>query len=108
MATTSRGYEQIRVKLHAAQRALELVESGMAVGLGSRSTAMLWIKLPGERGRDHGLKIRAVARSEDGEHLGRSYGVPLGSFLHAKPTVWGAFTGQWETILPSVGAQGRP
>src|SRR6516165_8608832 len=68
------------LKLHAAQRALELVRSGMTLGLGSGSTATLWIKLLGEQVRDHGLKIRAIASSEDSEHLGRSYGIPFLTF----------------------------
>src|SRR5215468_672524 len=68
------------LKLHAAQRALQLVEPGMTLGLGSGSTATLWIKLLGERVRDHGLKIRAIASSEDSEHLGRSYGIPFLTF----------------------------
>src|SRR5215467_11730588 len=68
------------LKLHAAQRALELVRSGMTLGLGSGSTATLWIKLLGEQVRDQGLKIRAIASSEDSEHLGRSYGIPLVNF----------------------------
>jgi ribose 5-phosphate isomerase A len=70
----------MQMKLHAAQRALQMVESGMTLGLGSGSTATVWIKLLGERVRDHGLKIRAIASSEDSELLGRSYGIPFVSF----------------------------
>src|SRR5215469_14550537 len=76
--------EHIDWKLHAAQRALQLVESGMAVGLGSGSTATLWIKLLGEQVRDHGLKIRAIASSEDSERLGRSYGIPFLTFEESR------------------------
>ncbi|HUB20096.1 MAG TPA: ribose-5-phosphate isomerase RpiA [Acidobacteriaceae bacterium] len=72
--------EQDRLKLEAAQRALQFVEPGMAVGLGSGSTATVWIRLLGERVRDHGLKIRAVASSQDSEHLGRSFGIPIVTF----------------------------
>jgi ribose 5-phosphate isomerase A len=68
------------MKLRAAQRALELVEAGMTLGLGSGSTATLWIKLLGEKVRDHGLKIRAIASSEDSERLGKTYGIPFVSF----------------------------
>jgi ribose 5-phosphate isomerase A len=68
------------MKLHAAQRAMELVESGMTLGLGSGTTATLWIKLLGEQVRDHALNIRAIASSEDSERLGRSYGIPFVSF----------------------------
>ena len=72
--------ERDRLKLRAAQRALELVTTGMTIGLGSGSTATLWIRLLGEQVRDHGLKIRAIASSSDSEHLGRSFGIPIISF----------------------------
>ena len=65
------------LKLLVARRALELVKPGMKVGLGSGSTATLWIRLLGEQVRDHGLSIHAIASSEDSEHLGRSYGIPF-------------------------------
>ena len=68
------------MKLHSAQRALELVEPGMTLGLGSGTTATYWIKLLGEQVRDHGLQIRAIASSKDSELLGRSYGIPFVSF----------------------------
>lgn len=85
--------EQDRLKLEAAQRALQLVSPGMTVGLGSGSTATLWVRLLGEQVRDHGLKIRAIASSEDSERLGRSYGIPIISFdqcEHLDLTVDGA------------------
>ena len=62
MAIHNNRDEHAGLKLRAAQRALELVESGMTVGLGSGSTATLWIKLLGERVRDQGLSIRDVAK----------------------------------------------
>jgi ribose 5-phosphate isomerase A len=71
---------QDKLKLKAAQRALELVSPGMTVGLGSGSTATLWIRLLGKEVLDHGLKIRAIASSEDSERLGRSFGIPMVSF----------------------------
>lgn len=67
-------------KLHAAKRALQLVEPGMTLGLGSGSTATIWIRLLGEQVRDHGLKVRAIASSDDSERLGRSYGIPFVTF----------------------------
>lgn len=72
--------EQTRLKQEAAERALQLVEPGMIVGLGSGSTATLWIKLLGEKVRDQGLRIRAIASSDDSEKLGRSYGIPFTTF----------------------------
>lgn len=82
-----------RLKLKAAQRALEHVATGMTIGLGSGSTATLWIRLLGEQVRDRGLKIRAIASSADSEHLGRSFGIPIISFEeceHLDLTVDGA------------------
>ncbi|QNI37188.1 ribose-5-phosphate isomerase RpiA [Edaphobacter albus] len=76
--------EQARLKQQAAERALGLVESGMTVGLGSGSTATLWIKLLGEKVRKGELKIRAIASSEDSEKLGRSYGIPFTNFDETK------------------------
>ena len=75
MATQGNAHDHGSLKLRAAQCALGLVESGMTVGLGSGSTATLWIKLLGEQVRDKGLDIRAIASSEDSERLGRSYGI---------------------------------
>jgi ribose 5-phosphate isomerase A len=72
------------MKLHAAQRAMEMVQPGMTLGLGSGTTATLWIKLLGEQVRDHGLKIRAIASSEDSEDLGRSYGIPFVNFQEVR------------------------
>ena len=80
MPTPHNATDHLDWKLHAAQRALQLVESGMTLGLGSGSTATLWIKLLGEQVRDHGLKIRAIASSAESERLGRSYGIPFISF----------------------------
>lgn len=65
------------LKFQAALRAMKLVRPGMTVGLGSGSTATLWIRLLGEQVRDHRLSIRAVASSEDSERLGRSFGIPI-------------------------------
>jgi ribose 5-phosphate isomerase A len=80
MSVTPRNDEQAQRKLLAARRALEFVEPGMTIGLGSGSTAKLWIQLLGEQVRDHGLKIRAIASSQESEQLGRSYGIPFITF----------------------------
>jgi ribose 5-phosphate isomerase A len=72
--------QRTRLKLHAAQRALALVEPGMTLGLGSGSTAVLWIQLLGEQVRDHGLRIRAIASSEESKRLAGSYGIPFVTF----------------------------
>lgn len=80
MATDRDRPSQDELKLEAAERALGLVKTGMSVGLGSGSTASIWVKLVGEQVRDHGLKIRAIASSEDSETLGRSFGIPFVTF----------------------------
>src|SRR6516225_6318398 len=72
--------QRTRLKFHAAQHALALVEPGMTLGLGSGSTAALWIQLLGEQVRDHGLRVRAIASSEESERLARSYGIPFVTF----------------------------
>lgn len=77
---TEQTAHQANLKLLAAKRAMELVRPGMTLGLGSGSTATLWIRLLGEQVRDHGLKIRAIASSQDSENLGRSFGIPFVTF----------------------------
>src|SRR5215472_4421655 len=72
--------QRTRMKFRAAQRALAFVEPGMTLGLGSGSTAALWIQLLGEQVRDHGLRIRAIASSEESERLARGYGIPFVTF----------------------------
>jgi ribose 5-phosphate isomerase A len=72
--------EQDELKLEAARRALDLVRPGMVLGLGSGSTASVWVRLLGEQVRDHGLKVRAIASSPDSESIGRSYGIPFATF----------------------------
>ena len=67
-------------KLLAAQRALELVEDGMNLGLGSGSTARLFIKEVGKRVQAGGLRIRAIASSKTSEILAQSFGIPICDF----------------------------
>lgn len=80
MTTDLDAVSQQALKLEAADRAVLLVESGMVVGLGSGSTATLWIQRLGDRVRSGRLKIRAIASSPDSEALGRSYGIPFVTF----------------------------
>lgn len=68
----------MNLKQQAAQCALEYVQSGMRVGLGSGSTASIFIDLLGaklQRGELHG--IRAVATSLASERLAQSLGISL-------------------------------
>jgi ribose 5-phosphate isomerase A len=80
MAAPRNAEDHQDLKLRAAQRAMEFVKPGMTLGLGSGSTATLWIQLLGEQVRDHGLDIRAIASSEKSEHLAQSYGIKFVTF----------------------------
>ncbi len=68
-----------KAKELAAQRALEFIQPGMIVGLGSGTTATFFIEQLGERVRA-GLTIRAIASSVASENLARSLGMPICDF----------------------------
>jgi ribose 5-phosphate isomerase A len=59
-----------------AKRAAEFVEDGMAVGLGTGTTATLFIRELGERVRQ-GLKVRCVASSDASHKLGLQLGMDV-------------------------------
>jgi ribose 5-phosphate isomerase A len=63
-------------KRAAAARALELVEPGMRLGLGTGSTARHFVELLGERVRA-GLRVVAVPTSEVTQRDAQRLGVPL-------------------------------
>lgn len=69
----------INVKQLAAEKAVEYVEDGMKVGLGTGSTAYWAIRKLGERVQQ-GLKITAVATSRASEEQARELGIPLVAF----------------------------
>ncbi|MNO28465.1 Ribose-5-phosphate isomerase A [compost metagenome] len=69
----------INVKQLAAEKAVEYVEDGMKVGLGTGSTAYWAIRKLGERVSE-GLKITAVATSRASEDQARELGIPLVAF----------------------------
>ena len=52
-----------KAKFVAAKRAVDFVEDGMRVGLGTGSTAAWMVRCLGEMVRDDGLKIRGVPTS---------------------------------------------
>lgn len=64
------------LKRQAAARALEHVENGMRLGLGTGSTAKHFVELLGERVRD-GLKVIGVPTSEATRADAERCGVPL-------------------------------
>lgn len=68
---------QDRAKRAAALRAAEMVETGMKVGLGTGSTAAFLVRRLGERVRDQGLRIVAVATSERTASLAREVGIEV-------------------------------
>ncbi|HZV49313.1 MAG TPA: ribose 5-phosphate isomerase A [Candidatus Dormibacteraeota bacterium] len=61
-------------KRAAARRALELVEPGMLLGIGSGTTARFFIEALGERVAE-GLRVSAVATSRESEELARRLGI---------------------------------
>jgi ribose 5-phosphate isomerase A len=67
------------LKLQAAIAALTEIRSGMVVGLGSGSTASLFIRELGARVRG-GLSVIGIPSSDDSERLAVEVGVPLTTF----------------------------
>jgi ribose 5-phosphate isomerase A len=66
-------------KLLAARKALEFIEDGMVVGLGSGSTATQFIRLLGERVK-LGLNVRGIASSKASQELAASLTIPIVDF----------------------------
>lgn len=66
---------QDEAKLLVAQRAVDFVEEGMAVGLGTGTTSTMFIKVLGKRAAAEGLKLRCVASSDASETLGLALGL---------------------------------
>ena len=64
-------------KYAAARKAVEYVEDGMRLGLGTGSTAAKMVQLLGERVREEGLKLVGVPTSERTAALAREVGVPI-------------------------------
>jgi ribose 5-phosphate isomerase A len=69
------------LKRKAALAALDEIQSGMIVGLGSGSTAALFIRELGERVRA-GLNVTGIPTSEESRLLAKEVGIPLTSFEH--------------------------
>jgi ribose 5-phosphate isomerase A len=66
-------------KQRAGARAVEFIEDGMIVGLGTGSTAYWMIERLGERVRE-GLRVRCVPTSRRTEEHARGHGIPLVTF----------------------------
>jgi ribose 5-phosphate isomerase A len=70
---------QDEAKALVATRAVEFVEDGMAVGLGTGTTSVMFIKALGEKVKA-GLKIRCVASSDASHNLAASLGIDVTTF----------------------------
>ncbi len=71
---------QDEAKLLAAKRAAAFIQDGMAVGLGTGTTATLFIQELGKRVRSEGLRVRAIATSEASRLLAEQLGIPVTNF----------------------------
>ncbi|MCI2392934.1 ribose-5-phosphate isomerase RpiA [Aliiroseovarius sediminis] len=71
-------------KFVAAKRAVQYVEDGMKVGLGTGSTAAWMVRCLGERIRTEGLKITGVPTSTRTADLARQVGIEVTTLDDAK------------------------
>ena len=70
--------DSLQLKKAAAAKAVEFVEDGMKLGIGTGSTANEFIRLLALRVKA-GLKVTGVATSERSEQLCRELGIPVAS-----------------------------
>jgi ribose 5-phosphate isomerase A len=73
-----------RAKFVAAKRAVDYVEDGMRVGLGTGSTAAWMVRCLGELIREEGIKITGVPTSLRTADLARQVGVPIATLDEVK------------------------
>ncbi|MCV6823842.1 MULTISPECIES: ribose-5-phosphate isomerase RpiA [Halocynthiibacter] len=73
-----------RAKFVAAKKAVEFIEDGMRVGMGTGSTAAWMVKCLGERVRDEGLKITAVPTSSRTAKQAAEVGIKVSTLDEAK------------------------
>ncbi|MEJ2599008.1 MAG: ribose-5-phosphate isomerase RpiA [Anaerolineales bacterium] len=70
----------MNLKQEAARRALDFVQDGMCLGLGSGSTTTIFVDMLGERWQKGELQhIRGVPTSQATEERARRWGIPLAS-----------------------------
>ena len=73
-----------KAKFVAAKRAVDFVEDGMKLGLGTGSTAAWMVRCLAERIRNDGLRVVGVPTSTRTAELARQLGVPVTSLDDAK------------------------
>ncbi|AQS47598.1 MULTISPECIES: ribose-5-phosphate isomerase RpiA [Thioclava] len=73
-----------KAKFAAARRAVDFVEDGMRVGLGTGSTAAWMVRCLGERIRDEGLQLIGVPTSTRTADLARQVGIKVVALDEAK------------------------
>ena len=73
-----------KAKFVAAKRSVGFIQSGMKVGLGTGSTAAWMVRCLGERVREEGLKVSAVATSTRTAELAERVGIRVISLDEAK------------------------
>ena len=73
-----------KAKFAAARRAVDFVEGGMRVGLGSGSTAAWMVRCLGQRVREEGLKITGVPTSDRTAALARAEGITVVALEEAR------------------------
>lgn len=68
----------MNLKQEAASKALEFIQNGMVLGLGSGSTTSYFVDMLGEKlGQGRWKDIRAVPTSEDTAQQARKWGIPI-------------------------------
>jgi len=70
----------MNAKQLAAERAISFLDDGMTVGLGTGSTAYWAIEKIGQKVKNEGWKIRAIATSIRSEEQARGLGIPIVDF----------------------------
>ncbi len=73
-----------KAKFLAARRAVDFVQSGMRLGLGTGSTAAWMVRCLAERVREEGLRITGVPTSSRTADLARQLGIPVASLDEVK------------------------
>ncbi|MES2667607.1 MAG: ribose-5-phosphate isomerase RpiA, partial [Pseudomonadota bacterium] len=73
-----------KAKFVAARRAVEFVEDGMKLGLGTGSTAAWMVRCLGERVREEGLRVIGVPTSTRTAQLARQVGIQIATLDEVK------------------------